>query len=63
MPVGVGEPFSQEIVRAMMVLRINSLIKGYSGFASFDIELISKDAKPRYHTLCLFSRLIEVVVI
>ncbi len=28
---GVGEPLSIEIVRAMMALRINALIKGYSG--------------------------------
>jgi len=28
---GVGEPLSEDIVRAMMALRINALIKGYSG--------------------------------
>ncbi len=28
---GVGEPFPEDVVRAMMLLRINSLSKGYSG--------------------------------
>ena len=28
---GVGNPLSEEIVRAMMVIRVNSLAKGYSG--------------------------------
>jgi len=28
---GVGEPLSEEIVRAMMLLRLNSLLKGFSG--------------------------------
>lgn len=28
---GVGDPLSEEIVRAMMLLRINALSKGYSG--------------------------------
>jgi histidine ammonia-lyase len=28
---GVGEPFAEEIVRAMMLLRINALSKGHSG--------------------------------
>lgn len=30
---GVGEPFSEEIVRAIMLLRINSLIRGFSGIS------------------------------
>lgn len=30
---GVGEPFSEEITRAMMLLRINSLIRGFSGIS------------------------------
>ena len=29
--VGVGEPFSEDIVRSMILLRINSISKGYSG--------------------------------
>lgn len=28
---GVGEPFSEKVSRAMMVLRLNALMKGYSG--------------------------------
>ena len=28
---GVGKPFSEEIVRGMMLLRINALIRGHSG--------------------------------
>ncbi len=35
---GVGEPLDQEIVRGMMVLRINALIKGYSGIRLETIE-------------------------
>jgi len=29
--VGVGEPFKQDVVRAVMLLRINALAKGFSG--------------------------------
>lgn len=28
---GIGQPYGEEVVRAMMLLRINSLIKGHSG--------------------------------
>ena len=35
---GVGEPLATEIVRGMMVLRINALIKGYSGIRLVTIE-------------------------
>jgi len=34
---GVGKPFSEEISRAIMVLRLNALVKGYSGVR---VELI-----------------------
>jgi len=37
---GVGEPFSNEIVRGMMVLRINALIKGYSGVRLETLEIL-----------------------
>jgi histidine ammonia-lyase len=38
--VGVGEPLSQEETRAMMLLRANSLSKGFSGVRPEVIELI-----------------------
>lgn len=47
---GVGEPFHSEIVRGMLLLRVNALIKGYSGIR-FDVlekmlELLNKDVIP-----------------
>lgn len=36
---GVGEPFSEEIVRGMMVLRVNALVRGNSGIR---LEVIEK---------------------
>ncbi|HSM86090.1 MAG TPA: histidine ammonia-lyase [Candidatus Limnocylindrales bacterium] len=38
--VGVGEPLSQEETRAMMLLRANSLAKGYSGVRPEVIDLL-----------------------
>ncbi|MCK5388181.1 MAG: histidine ammonia-lyase [Candidatus Izimaplasma sp.] len=47
---GVGSPFSDEIVRGMMLLRINALIRGYSGvrLETLDIlvEMLNKDVSP-----------------
>ena len=47
---GVGSPFSDEIVRGMMLLRINALIKGFSGvrLETLDIlvEMLNKDVSP-----------------
>jgi histidine ammonia-lyase len=37
---GVGEPFSKEIVKTMMLLRANSLAKGYSGITLETLELL-----------------------
>jgi histidine ammonia-lyase len=37
---GVGEPFSQEVVRAMMLLRANALAKGYSGVRTEVIQTL-----------------------
>ncbi len=37
---GVGEPFSPEIVRGMMLLRANALAKGYSGIRTQVITLL-----------------------
>ncbi|HZK02137.1 MAG TPA: histidine ammonia-lyase, partial [Anaerovoracaceae bacterium] len=39
---GVGEPLSDEIVRAMMLLRINALSIGYSGIRVSTIETLIK---------------------
>ena len=47
---GVGSMFSDEIVRGMMVLRINALIKGYSGIRLETlekmVEMLNKDVNP-----------------
>ncbi len=37
---GVGEPFPDEVVRAMMLLRANALAKGYSGIRVSTVELL-----------------------
>ncbi len=47
---GGGAPFSNEIVRGMMVLRVNALIKGYSGVRletlNVLIAMLNKDVTP-----------------
>jgi histidine ammonia-lyase len=47
---GVGPPFSNEVVRGMMLLRANALVKGYSGVRveviETLIEMINKDVVP-----------------
>ncbi len=47
---GVGEPFTEEIVRAMMILRVNSLVKGHSGIRLVTVEklveLLNKEVHP-----------------
>jgi histidine ammonia-lyase len=47
---GVGSPFTDEIVRGMMVLRINALIKGHSGIRLETlekmVEFLNKDVCP-----------------
>lgn len=47
---GVGEPLSIDTVRAMMVLRVNALIKGYSGIRLCTIEklveMLNKEVIP-----------------
>lgn len=35
---GVGKPFSEEVTRAIMLLRVNNLVKGYSGARLSTIE-------------------------
>jgi histidine ammonia-lyase len=37
---GVGKPFSKEITRAIMLLRANCLISGYSGVEPYAVELL-----------------------
>ena len=37
---GVGEPFAEEIVRGMMLLRANALAKGYSGIRTEVVNLL-----------------------
>ncbi|MFP4178231.1 MAG: histidine ammonia-lyase [Acholeplasmataceae bacterium] len=37
---GVGEPLREDVVRAMMALRINALIKGYSGIRLCVLEML-----------------------
>ena len=48
--VGVGEPFSIEIVRGMMLLRANALVKGFSGIRletlTALIEMLNKGVTP-----------------
>ncbi|WP_188207666.1 histidine ammonia-lyase [Alkalibacillus aidingensis] len=47
---GVGEPFSEEVSRAMVLLRANTLLKGYSGVRPVVIErlveLLNKQVHP-----------------
>jgi len=48
--VGVGEPFDEEIVRAIILLRANALAKGHSGvrkeLIEFLIEILNKKIHP-----------------
>ena len=48
--VGVGEPFPEDVVRGMILLRANALAKGYSGvrkkLISFLIELLNRRIYP-----------------
>lgn len=48
---GVGEPLPQEVVRAMMLLRANSLAKGYSGVCFEVVELLLEMLNKRIHPL------------
>ena len=46
---GVGEPLSEPVVRAMMVLRANVLAKGYSGCRAVVIETLVEMLNARVH--------------
>ncbi len=47
---GVGEPFSGEVVKAMIILRANALMKGYSGIRPevirLLVELVNQNVTP-----------------
>jgi histidine ammonia-lyase len=46
---GVGEPFDEEVVRAMMLLRANALAKGYSGIRVSTVERLLEMVNKRVH--------------
>lgn len=46
---GVGEPFSELVSRAMLLLRLNALIKGYSGVRPELIELLMELINKQIH--------------
>ncbi len=46
---GVGEPLTERVVRAMMLLRANVLAKGYSGCRAIVIETLLKMLNARVH--------------
>ncbi len=48
---GIGEPLPQEAVRAMMLLRANSLVKGYSGVRLELVELLLNMLNSGIHPL------------
>lgn len=47
--VGAGEPFPTDVVRGIMLLRINSLAKGYSGVRLETIETLIEMLNKRVH--------------
>lgn len=46
---GVGEPFPEVVSRAMIVLRLNALLKGYSGVRPVVIERLAELLNKRVH--------------
>jgi histidine ammonia-lyase len=46
---GVGEPLSTEVVRALMLLRVNTLAKGYSGIGLEPLETLVEMLNKRVH--------------
>ena len=54
---GVGEYFTKEVVRAAMFIRLNNLIKGYSGISSKTLrtilEFLNRDIVPVVPSLSL----------
>jgi histidine ammonia-lyase len=48
---GVGEPFPEEVVRAMLLLRANSLASGYSGVRPLIVETMIEMLNKKVHPL------------
>ncbi len=48
---GIGKPLPTEVVRAMMLLRANSLAKGYSGIRTIVVQLLIDMLNTRIHPL------------
>ncbi|GIO24204.1 histidine ammonia-lyase [Oceanobacillus sp. J11TS1] len=46
---GIGEPFPEIVSRAMMVLRLNALLKGFSGVRVVLVELLAELINKRVH--------------
>jgi len=46
---GVGAPFPDEVTRAMMLLRVNALAKGFSGIRVSTVERLLKHLNKRVH--------------
>ncbi|RSK50657.1 histidine ammonia-lyase [Bacillus canaveralius] len=46
---GVGEPFSEEVSRAMLLLRANALLKGYSGIRPLIIDRLIEFLNRQIH--------------
>lgn len=46
---GVGDPFPEEVVRAIMLLRANALVKGYSGIREETLNLLIGMLNKRVH--------------
>ncbi|MGX9929898.1 histidine ammonia-lyase [Virgibacillus salarius] len=46
---GVGNPFEEKVSRAMMVLRLNALLKGFSGVRPVLVELLADLVNERIH--------------
>ena len=49
--VGVGRPFAEEVVRAIMALRVNALAKGCSGIRTETVETLVAMLNKRVHPI------------
>lgn len=48
---GVGQPFSTEIVRAIMLIRLNTLLKGHSGIRVKTVQLLADLLNKKIHPI------------